>query len=83
MNQLAPTILLTALIAGSVGCQSLQRWWNPASGYESVGDPQLSFEEAKAICQQEAGFTASGGTAHVDWQKFERCMKPKGWVRPA
>ena len=83
MKRLVPILLFTALLAGSLGCQSVQRWWSPTSGYQAVGSPQLSFDEAKAICEQEAQFTGSGGTAHVDWEKFERCMKPKGWVRPS
>ena len=80
-RRLLPLLLLCAGIAGSVGCQSVSRWWSPTSGYEPVGNPQLEFHEAQAICEREAEFTASGGTAQVDWNKFERCMKPKGWVR--
>jgi hypothetical protein len=73
--------LLCAAVSGATGCQSLSRWWNPTSGYEAVGDPQLTFEEAKAICERDAEFKGTGGTSQVDWNKFERCMKPKGWVR--
>jgi hypothetical protein len=76
-------LLLCAAIGSSLGCESVGNWWNPTSGYEPVGNPQLHFDEAKAICEREAEFRSSGGTSQVDWGKFERCMKPKGWVRGA
>ena len=72
-------VLLSALIAGSVACQS---WWSPSSGYEPVGNPQLDFDATKAICEKEAAFTSADGYSHVNWNKFERCMKPRGWARP-
>ena len=73
-----PPILLSVLIAGSLACQS---WWSETSDYQPVGNPQLDFEEAKVICEKEATFTTAGGDRWVDWDEFESCMKPKGWVR--
>ena len=75
-------VLLSALLIGVVSCQSTSKWWNPTSGYEAVGNPELDFDEAKASCEAEAEFTDSSGLAQVNWNKFERCMEPKGWVRP-
>ena len=78
----ALAIVLCALVAGLVGCQSASDWWNPTSGYEAIGTPQLDFDAAKASCEKEAEFNDSSGLAHVNWNEFESCMKPKGWVRP-
>ncbi len=80
-NVLSRAGLLCALLVGSLGCQSVSAWWNPGSGYHAIGNPQLDFDAAKALCEKESEFRDSSGLAQVNWNKFESCMKPKGWVR--
>ena len=69
-------VLCLALITGSVACQST------TTGYEPVGTPELSFDEAKTGCEKASAFKDSSGESFVNWNKFETCMKPKGWARP-
>lgn len=74
--------LLCVLVVGLVGCQSMSAWWNPTTGYEAVGNPELDFDAAKTSCEKASEFTDSSGLTQVNWNKFEKCMEPKGWVRP-
>jgi hypothetical protein len=81
-NVVTRAALLCLFVAGFVGCQSASRWWNPTSGYEAAGNPEIGFDAAKAGCEKESEFTDSSGMTHVNWNQFELCMEPKGWIRP-
>ena len=70
-----------ALWAFGSACEPLARRVQPLEGYRPATGNAPPFEQARETCQRDNVFHDARGTAHTDWDSFERCMEQRGWTR--